>query len=232
MCFSRRRAARFPLSIAGNNFVSGSGSSASVILLSGQPRSTTCSTATTCATALNPADVESAATLTLQIQNPGPSGALSNPVPFVIATINPTIAPISLSSSQPVVSGLNIVSTEPTTAAQSSPINIDFIGMLANGSCGVQGSPLTIARPSSGSATASICIHGTGLDPTFTYAFTAPGEGNSDIAVTASAITGLFPNMIELDLQLSSATVAGVRSLMVTTPNNDRAVATGMLELQ
>jgi len=38
--------------------------------------------------------------------------------------------------------------------------------------------------------------------------------------------------MIELDLQLSSTTVPGVRTLFITTLNNDRAVATGMLEVK
>ena len=54
----------------------------------------------------------------------------------------------------------------------------------------------------------------------------------SDLPVTASAITGLFPNMIELDLQLSRTTLPGVRTLFITTLNNDRAVATGMLEVK
>jgi hypothetical protein len=98
----------------------------------------------------------------------------------------------------------------------------------------VQGSPLTISRPSSGSATVSICVHGDGLDPTFTYAFTGPGAppNVSDIGVSASAITGLFPNMIELDLQIASTTLPGLRTLLITTPNNDCAAATGMLEVQ
>jgi hypothetical protein len=50
--------------------------------------------------------------------------------------------------------------------------------------------------------------------------------------VTASAITGLFPNTIELDLQLSSTTLPGVRTLFIITLNNDRVVATGMLEVK
>jgi hypothetical protein len=78
----------------------------------------------------------------------------------------------------------------------------------------------------------SICVQGDGLDPTFTYAFTGPGTAGSDIGVTASAVNGLFPGMIELDLQISSATLPGVRSLFITTLNNDRAMATGMLEVQ
>jgi hypothetical protein len=54
----------------------------------------------------------------------------------------------------------------------------------------------------------------------------------SDIGVTASAITGLFRNMIELDLQISNTTIPGVRTLFITTLNNDRAAATGMLEVR
>jgi hypothetical protein len=38
--------------------------------------------------------------------------------------------------------------------------------------------------------------------------------------------------MIELDLQISSATLAGVRTLFITTLNNDRAASTGMLEVR
>ena len=88
--------------------------------------------------------------------------------------------------------------------------------------------------PASGTATTSICVQGDGLDPTFTYAFTGPdgSPGGSDIGVTASMITGLFPNMIELDLQISSTTLPGVRTLFITDLNNNRAVVTGMLEVE
>jgi hypothetical protein len=160
---------------------------------------------------------------------------LSNPVPFIIVPFDVSVDTISLDSAQPVAAGEDIVVVEPTTAAESSPINVDFIGFLTGGNtCGVQGSPLIIVRPSSGSATVSICVHGTGLDPTFTYAFTGPNgaPGGADIGVTASAVTGLFPNMIELDLQIASTTLPGVRTLFITTLNSDRAAATGMLEVQ
>lgn len=220
----------FPLSVEGVNFVAGSGSSASVILLNGTPRGTTCATSTACSTAINPADVQSAGTIVIQVQAPGPSGALSNPVPFVVAPFDPSVETISLTSAQPAATAENVIVVEPTTAAESSPINVDFVGLLANSSCGAQGSPLTITRPASGSAVVSLCVNGTGLDPTFTYAFSGPSP--PDIGVTASAVTGLFPNTIELDLQLSSATLPGVRSLFITTLNNDVAVATGMLEVQ
>jgi hypothetical protein len=179
--------------------------------------------------------VQNAATFTVQVQNPGNPPTLSNPAPFVVAPFDVSAGTIALTSSQPTSSGNDIVVTEPTTAAESSPINVDFVGYFTGGNgCGVQGSPLTITRPASGTATVSICVHGTGLDPTFTYAFSGPGSapGGDDIGVTASAVTGLFSNVIELDLQISSSTLPGVRSLFITTLNNDRAVATGVVEVK
>ena len=65
-----------------------------------------------------------------------------------------------------------------------------------------------------------------------TYAFTGTGVSPGDIPVTASAVTGFFPNTIELDLQISSTTVPGVRTLFITSLSNDRASASGILEVK
>lgn len=221
----------FPFEVQGLNFTAGSGSSASTILLNGVPRDTTCESTMACATVLNPSDVQAAAAMTVQIQNPGTPGVLSNPVPFVIVPFDVSTGTIALNESNAGASGQDIIVVEPTTAAASAPIDVDFIGFLTGGNnCGVQGSPLTVTRPTSGSQIVTLCIHGNGLDPTFTYEFTGPSEG--DITVAASSITGLFPNMVELDLTITSGTLPGVRSLFITTLNNDRAVATGMLEVK
>lgn len=225
----------FPLAVQGMNFIEGSGSTASSILVNGVPRTTTCSTANECVTAINPSDVQSAATLTVQVENPGNPAVFSNPVPFVIVPFDISVDTIALSSAAPVAASKNIVVVEPTTEAASSPISVDSIGLLTGGdNCGDQGSPLTITRPSSGTSTVSLCIFGDNLDPTFTYSFTGPAgaPNGSDIGVTASSITGLFPGTIELDLQISSATLPGLRTLFITTLNNDRAVVSGMLEVQ
>jgi hypothetical protein len=225
----------FPLQVQGNGFVAGSGSAASTISINGTARGTSCAATTSCATGLNPTDVQAAATLTIQVKNPGPNGALSNPVPFVIVPFDVSVGTITLSSSQPAATPVVLAVPEPTTAAESAAIDVDTIGLLTGGNnCGIQGSPLTVTRPSSGSAVVSLCIHGNLLDPTFVYSFSGAGGGpdGSDIVVTALAITGLFPNTIELDLQISSATLPGVRTLFITTLNNDRAAATGMLEVR
>jgi hypothetical protein len=222
----------FPLALAGQNFVAGSGGTASTILINGTPRGTTCAAATSCATALNPSDVQSATTLTIEVQNPGSPGMLSNPVPLVVVPFDVSEGVISLSLAQAAANEADIIVTEPTTAAASAPIDVDSIGLLTGGNnCGFGASPVSVTRPASGSTTLSLCIHGNGLDTSFAYAFTGPADNASDgdIGVTASPVTGLFPNTIELDLQISSTTLPGVRSLFITTLNNDRAVATGML---
>jgi hypothetical protein len=225
----------FPLQVQGSGFVAGSGSAASAISINGVTRGTTCAATTSCATGLNPADVQSAATLSIQVQNPGPNGALSNPVPFVIVPFDISVGTITLSSGQPAATPIVLTVPEPTTAAESAAIDVETIGLLTGGdNCGIQGSPLTVTRPSSGSTVVSLCIHGNLLDPTFVYSFSGAGGApdGSDIVVIASAITGLFPNTIELDLQISSATLPGVRTLFITTLNNDRAASTGMLEVR
>jgi hypothetical protein len=225
----------FPLAVQGSGFVAGSGVSASTILMNGTARGTTCAATTSCATGLNPADVASAATSTIQVRNPGPNGALSNPVPFVIVPFDISVGALALTSGQPAAASIMLIVPEPTTAAESAPIDVDTIGLLTGGNdCEIQGSPLTVTRPVSGTAVVSLCIHGNLLDPTFVYEFSGAGGApdGSDIVVTASAITGLFPNMIELDLQISSATIPGVRTLFITTLNNDRAASTGMLEVK
>jgi hypothetical protein len=224
----------FPLVVQGLNFVTGTGITASSILVNGTPRATSCSSTTSCATALTLADVQSPGTLTIQIKNLAGTRVLSNPVPFVIIPLDTSVGVIALTAAQPSAAAITLLVPEPTTAAESAPLNVDSLGAITNGSCEIAGSPVTVTRPASGTITTSLCIHGTGLDPTFTYSFTGAGgaPAGSDLPVAASAITGLFPNTIELDLQLSSATLPGARTLFITTLNNDRAVATGMLEVK
>ncbi len=221
----------FPLTVQGAGFTVGSGGSGGVILVNGISRGTTCATAASCTTALNPSDVQSASILTIQVKNPT-TGAFSNPVPFVIVPFDVSESVIALNSSQPVATGNDFTVVEPTTAAASAAIDVDFDGFLTSDGCEVEGTPLSVTRPASGSAITRICIHGNGLDLTFTYAFTGPGAAPGDIPVTASTITGLFPNTIELDLEISSTTQPGVRTLFITTLNNDRASASGILEVK
>ncbi|HEV2298539.1 MAG TPA: hypothetical protein VGR72_08480 [Candidatus Acidoferrales bacterium] len=224
----------FLLAVQGLNFTPSTSTGSSQILINGSPRSTNCPISGRCTTTLGPADVSTAGIISVQVANPGVVPALSNPVSVVV--LAPTSSPgiISLMGSLPLATGENIIVTEPTTAgATPSPINVDFAGPMSpdGTTCTIQGSPIIVTRPTSGSATTSICVHGNYLDPTLTYAFSAPSTGG-DIGVVPSALTGLFPNLIELTLTFFSSTVPGVRALFITTPNGDTAVATALLEVK
>jgi hypothetical protein len=223
----------FPLAVEGANFIPGGGNTGGVILINGVARPTTCqATTTSCTTVLNPSDLQSASTITLQVENPGMPPQFSNPVPFVIVPFDVSEDVVTLNASQSSATSRDITVVEPTTVASTAAIDVDFDGFFTSGSCEIEGSPLTITRPLTGSAVTHLCIHGNGLEPTFTYEFTGPVAAPGDIRVTASNVTGLFPNTMELDVEVSSATLPGVRSLFITTLNNDRAVATGILEVK
>lgn len=221
----------FPLSVQGVNFVAGSGSAASTILLNGLVRGTTCPSAGVCSTALTPQDVQSAGALTVQIQNPGTPGALSNPVTFVIVPFNISAKTFALTSAAPSATGNIFKVTEPTTAAAASPLSVLSIGFLTGGNnCTIGAAPLEVTRPATGTETVTLCIYGGGLDASFAYSFTGPPGG--DITATAKTVAGIFPGTIELDLQISNATLPGLRTLFITNLNNDRAAASGMLEVE
>ena len=73
------------------------------------------------------------------MQNPGPPASLSNSVPFLIAPLSTTPNAISLDAAEPIAAGQDLVVTDPTTAASSAPLSVDFIGPLTNGNCEAQG---------------------------------------------------------------------------------------------
>ena len=225
-------ASSFTLTVNGVGFVVGTGSSASVILVNGSARSTICQTVLQCGTPLQPGDVAAAGTSIIQIQNPSEPAPLSNAVPFVVVPFTLTQAVIALSASEPEVDGNNIVVFEPTTAGvTSAQINVDFAGPItSDGACNFDSSPIEITRPASGTAVASICVHGNALDPSYLYQLTGPAT--PDISVSVTSLASLFPNLVQLNLTISSTTLPGVRSLFISTTNNDQAVATGLLEVQ
>ena len=224
----------FELALEGLNFVATTGSGTSQILVNNSPRTTNCPTVNLCTITLEPTDVATAGALYIELQNPGTPPALANPVSVVILPPPQPPGTISLTSNAPTSAGNNIAVVEPTTAgATASPVNVEFVGTVsADGStCTIQASAITVTRPQSGTTTYSICVQGNFLDPTFTYAFSAPQTGG-DIGISTASMESLFPNLIELTLTISSQTAAGLRTLFVTTANGDVATATGVLEVQ
>jgi hypothetical protein len=224
----------FLLAVQGLNFVASTSSGSSQLLVNNSPRATNCPTPNRCTITLQPSDVVAAGSLSVEIQNPGTPPALSNPVTLVILPAASFPNAIALSGTSTSSFGNDILVPEETTAgATTSPVSVEFVGMVTpNGStCTIQASPLVVTRPSSGSATVNICVQGTFLDPTFTYVFSSPQSGG-DIGISTASMASLFPNLVELTLTLSSQTAPGVRSLFITTPNTDVAVASGVLEVK
>lgn len=203
-----------------------------MILVNGNPQPTICNSVAHCTATLHAQDLGNPGVITIQVQNPGEPPTLSNPVLFVIVPFTLSEAVISLSAAQPESDGNDITVFEPTTAAAGpSQINLDFAGPITAGAtCNFDSSPIIVERPASGTATFSICIHGNALDPGYFYQFSGPLT--PDISIAPSQLAGLFPNTIELDLTISSVTLPGVRSLFITTQNNDQAVATALVEVQ
>jgi hypothetical protein len=222
----------FTLAVQGINFVAGSGKAASAVLVDGVQQTTVCTNANRCTTTLLPADAAAATTHFVQILNPGSPGALSNPTPFLVAPNVITQGVISLSSSSPSATGADVLVAEPTNAgATTLQLNIDF-GSILSGSngCSIQANPIVVTRPASGTKTVNLCVHGNFLDPSFQYAFSGPSP--NDISTTPSVISNGFPNTVRLILIISSTTFPGTRTLFITTANNDKAAASGILEIR
>ncbi|MGB6483197.1 MAG: hypothetical protein WBE86_06890 [Candidatus Acidiferrales bacterium] len=224
----------FQLAVEGLNFVATTGNGTSQLFVNNSPRTTNCPTANLCTITLQPSDVASAGALSIELQNSGTPATLSNPVSVVILPAPQPPSTISLTSAASTAQSNDIIVVEPTTAgATTSPVNVDFVGLVSpdGSTCTIQASAITVTRPASGTTMVNICVQGNFLDPTFSYAFSAPQTGG-DIGISTASMDNLFPNLIELTLTISSQTAAGLRTLFVTTPNGDVATATGVLEVQ
>jgi hypothetical protein len=223
----------FQLTVVGQNFIAGSGLGASAILINGNSRGAYCPNSTECAITLLSTDVNQPGTLTVQVQNPGTPGPLSNPAPLVLIPFASSKNEISLNSGIPFAAQQDFAVVDPTTAGITpGALTINFAGPLQdNGgdiNCTLQQSAITVVPPLSGTEVVSLCVQGNGLDASMTFQFTGP----SDINISASNLTGFLENTVELDLTISSGTLPGLRSLFVTTIENDAVVASGLLEVQ
>lgn len=223
----------FQLTVIGQNFIAGSGQGASSILINGNSRGAYCPNSTECAITLLSTDVNQPGTLTVQVQNPGAPGPLSNPVPLVLIPFVSSNTEISLNSGVPFAAQEDFAVVDPTTAGVTpDALTINFAGPLQNNggniNCTLQQSAITVVRPLSGTEAVSLCVQGNGLDASMTFQFTGP----SDIGISASNLSGFLQNTVELDLTISSSTLPGLRSLFVTTIENDAVVASGILEVE
>ncbi len=224
----------FTLEISGNNFVSSSPGPGSTILVTGTSRTTSCVSTAECTTSLSAADLQFAGNLAVQIKNP--DGTLSNTVTFVVESPGSGGSIISLTSSVPTVTGMDIAVVDLSTnggsgASGNVSLNVAAIGAynVATSSCTLGGSTVAIYRPATGITTADLCVFSvSGLDPSFTYTISGPPV--PDITISNREPLGL--GILHLTLQVPATAIPGPRTLFVENPNLDKASGTGAIEVR
>jgi hypothetical protein len=219
----------FTLLVSGLNFAASSPGPGSTLLVNGSARATTCGSSLACAATIDPGDVAAAGNVALQMQNP--DGTLSNPVSLVV--LAPTSSPdvINLSASLPIAGGLDIPVVEPTTAGSGvPPLDVAFIGLVdsTGTSCQVQTGTIALQRPSSGTATFTLCLWGNQMTPADSLTFSGPNP--SDLALgTPQSFSG---SLVALPITISASTLAGDRTLFVTDQDENEATASAAIEVQ
>jgi hypothetical protein len=224
----------FTLLASGSNFLSSSPGPGSTILVGGTGRTTSCASSAQCTTTLAVADLQSAGNLTVQLQNP--DGTLSNILTFVALAPGLGVATISLTPSAPISAGNDIVVVELSTngglaTGGSTSLNIAAIGAysVATSSCVLDGSPVIVQRPSTGTGTADLCVFSeSGLDPSFTYTISGPPTPD----ITFSNLAALSLGIVHVTLRVPAAAAAGPRTLFVENPEGDKAAGTGAIEVR
>ncbi len=222
-------ASGFPLAVTGYNFVPSSPGPGTALLVNGNARNANCTSTTSCTVTIFAADVSSAGTIEIEAQNP--DGSQSNSLPFVVVPASGPAAVVSLSPSAPIAGAEDITAVQPTTdGSVTGPMTVIFLGLVdtSTNTCNVTESPVELARPLSGTASFTICLGGSGLDPTFDYAIT----GSQSTDVTVSNPQWFDGSLVAITLTISSAAAPGPRTLIVTDPNNDRAAATGAVDVE
>jgi len=227
-------AGSFTLQVLGGNFEATSPGPGSTIFVNGTARATSCASRGICTTALTSTDLATAGNLPITVRNPDLSQ--SNTVNFVVVAAIGPIDIIPLTPANPNVTGKNIIVVEPSTAGSIAPQQDVTIAIAAMGiyspslnTCTLGAGSLVIARPASGTATIDICVFSiSGLDPSFAYTLTGPAAG--DISIIGKQPLGL--GIVDLTITIPSSAMTGLRSLFVQNPNQDKAVATGALEIR
>jgi hypothetical protein len=221
----------FTLRVDGSGFIPSNPGPGSAVLIGGTVRVTSCTSSLECTAPVTAADVATAGSISIQMQNPNLTR--SNAVSLIVATPNHSDELIALSSTAPSASAKDIVVVDATTAGLSVPgddldLNIGALGafVTASNTCTLGGSAIPLLRPLSGTSTADICIFAqSGLDTSMTYTVSGPG----DVAVISKQPAGL--GIIHLTLQVPANATPGARTLFIQNTNLDKTAASGVLEV-
>ncbi len=112
--------------------------------------------------------------------------------------------------------------------ANDLDLNVAALGpfVTSSNTCTLGGSAISLQRPSSGTATADVCIFSqSGFDTSMTYTVSGP----SDVPVISKQPAGL--GIIPLTLQIPASAAPGARTLFIQNTNLDKTAASGVLEV-
>lgn len=219
----------FTLALTGYNFAPTVPGPGTTLLVDGTARTTTCASSTACTVAIAAADVASPGNIAIQAQNP--DGTRSNSLPLVVVPADGPATVVSLSPSDPVAGAEDIVAVQPTAdGAGTGPMTVIFLGLVdpSTDTCNVTESPVELARPSSGTASYTICLGGAALDPSFGYALV----GSQATGVSVSNPQWFDGSLVAITVTISSSAAPGPRTLFVTDPNENRAAASGAIDVE
>ncbi len=223
----------FTLLVQGANFVPAGAGPGSSILIGGSQRITACDSSANCSTLLGSSDVALATSLSVTLENP--DGTVSNTVAFVVVPAPLAAGDIALTPGAPNANGEDIVVTDLSTDGSSSPLEDVSLSVAVLGpfqpaadACTLGGGPVSFVLPASGQAITDICVFSvSGLDPSYRYTFSGPSPNN--MGVVGAAPLGL--GIVDLTIQLSSATASGARTLFIQNASLDTAAATGAIDV-
>jgi hypothetical protein len=222
----------FTVRVDGSGFALSQPGPGSLLQIGGTACVTTCDTANSCTAPVSSADVALAGNLSVQIVNP--NTRTSNVVDLVIVAPGNGEDIVTLTSSSPAATGKDITVVEPTSAGldttdTSLDLEVAAIGMFttSTNTCTLAGNPISLLRPSSGTAAADICLFSqAGFDTSMSYTV----SGSGDVAVIAKQPAGL--GIIHLTLQIPASAAPGARTLFIQNANLDRTAASGALEIR
>ncbi len=227
-------AAGFSLQVAGANFAASSPGPGSVLVIGGTARSTVCQSAMACSLTLSAVDLAVAENLSVVVQDPG--GASSSAVVFVVEPAIQSAGGITLTSASPAATGKDIVVVDLSSNGSTSPpaeanLSVSAIGIYqaGTGTCSLNGGPVELTRPASGTVTANICaFSASGLDPLYTYTLSGPSPSDAAIVATSSLGFGI----VQLTIALPSTAATGARTLFIQNSNLDLASASGAVDIE
>jgi hypothetical protein len=214
------------LRVVGINFVTGGPGTGSEILVNGAPRTTNCPTTAECTLSLNSTDNNVPGDKFVQVRNP--DMRLSNQAVLRVVAPDATEDVIALTAGNPAATDKDILVVESfAVAGGGAAPDIEAIGIVVNNSCGALSTVISVTRPVAGTRDIELCILGENLGSAVSLSITGPAPNDATISNIQNL--GLI---VSFTLRISSATLAGPRTLFVETNTREKTVATGAIEVK